>query len=272
MNMRFLVTAAVAAVVFTSAAHAADLPRKYVKAPVPVAAPFSWTGFYVGAHGGGGWGKNDWQDFIDPINGLNGPAPGSNVPGPDAKYRMSGALAGGQIGYNWQTGWTVFGIEADASWTDIKGSGNNAPNTFLNPPGVGCMQWAANGCTSKIEALGTITGRVGAAFDHALLYVKGGAAWAIEKHTATANDFGPPPNFDPIIVGAETSQTRWGWTAGAGIEYAFAANWSVKAEYNYIDLGNDRVTFNYASGQVPPGSASVERILHVAKAGINYRF
>ena len=87
MTMRFLVATAFAAVVFTSGAHAADLPRKYVKAPVPVAAPFNWTGFYVGAHGGGGWGKNDWQDFVDPTN------PANATPGPDANYNISGALA-----------------------------------------------------------------------------------------------------------------------------------------------------------------------------------
>jgi outer membrane immunogenic protein len=265
--MRFLVTAAFAAVVFTSTAHAADLPRKYVKAPVPVAVPFSWTGFYVGAHAGGGWGNNDWQDFIDPIN------PANNVPGPDATYKVSGALAGGQIGYNWQTGWTVFGIEADASWADIKGHGNNAPLFAAGVPAPApiCMQQQADGCSSKVEALGTITGRIGAAFDHTLLYVKGGGAWAITKHTVSGT--GLDAAFNPIPVTASTSQTRWGWTIGAGVEYAFAANWSVKAEYNYIDLGTERVNFSYEPGpQFTGASANLEQVLHVAKAGINYRF
>lgn len=267
MNMRFLVATAFAAVVFTSGAHAADLARKYVKAPVPVAVPFSWTGFYVGAHGGGGWGKNDWQDFIDPIN------PANTTPGPDANYNVSGALAGGQIGYNWQTGWTVFGIEADASWADIKGRGNNAPQVFAGVPAAGvptCMQMQANGCSSKIEALGTITGRVGAAFDHTLLYVKGGAAWAVSKHTVSG--VGIDALFNVIPVSASTSETRWGWTVGAGVEYAFAANWSVKAEYNYIDLGTERVNFAYVPAQAFGASANLEQVLHVAKAGINYRF
>ncbi len=268
MTMRFLVATAFAAVVFTSGAHAADLPRKYVKAPVPVAAPFNWTGFYVGAHGGGGWGKNDWQDFVDPTN------PANATPGPDANYNISGALAGGQIGYNWQTGWTVFGIEADASWADIKGRGNNAPLFVVGVPAPVpmCMQQGdptSSGCSSKIEALGTITGRVGAAFDHALLYVKGGAAWGVTKHTVLG--FGlVGAGAGPIS--ASTSETRWGWTIGAGVEYAFAANWSVKAEYNYIDLGTERVNFIYQPPQPTNASASLEQVLHVAKAGINYRF
>jgi outer membrane immunogenic protein len=266
MNMRFLVTAAFAAVMFTGVANAADLPRKMPVKAVPVAVPFSWTGFYVGAHGGGGWGNNDWQDFVDPLNPTNA------TPGPDASYNMSGALAGGQIGYNWQTGWTVFGIEADASWADIKGSGNNAPQVFAGFPSGGvptCMQMQADGCSSKIEALGTITGRVGAAFDHTLLYVKGGAAWGITKHTVggvglVGLGIGP--------ISASTSETRWGWTIGAGVEYAFAANWSVKAEYNYIDLGTERVNFVYQPTQFFGASANLEQVLHVAKAGVNYRF
>jgi len=266
MNKRFFVAAAFATVVFTSGAHAADLPRKYVKAPVPVAAPFSWTGFYIGAHGGGGWGQNNWQDFIDPIN------PANVTPGPDANYKVSGAMAGGQIGYNWQTGWTVFGIEADASWADIKGSGNNAPQIVAGVPSGGvptCMQQQASGCSSKVEALGTITGRVGAAFDHTLLYMKGGAAWAITKHTVTGVGLvglglGP--------ISASTSETRWGWTIGAGLEYAFASNWSVKAEYNYIDLGSERVNFTYQPPQFTGASANLDQVLHVAKAGVNYRF
>lgn len=259
MNMRFLVTAAAAAVVFTSAAHAADLPRKYVKAPVPVAAPFSWTGFYVGAHGGGGWGDNAWSDFNDPING--GP-----VPGPNAKHKLNGALAGGQIGYNWQTGWTVFGIEADASWADIKGNANNFPDPITGP---GCLQNVE--CSSKIEALGTITGRVGAAFDRTLLYVKGGAAWALEKHVLKTGVI-DPNTFNTVDVFANTSDSRWGWTVGAGVEFAVAANWSLKAEYNYLDFGKERVNFAFAPAQAFGASGNLEQTLHVVKGGINYHF
>lgn len=266
MNKRFLVAAAFAAVMSTSVAHAADLPRKMPVKAMPVAAPLSWTGFYVGAHAGGGWGNNNWSDFIDPVFG-------TSTPGPDANYRVSGALAGGQIGYNWQTGWTVFGIEADASWANIKGSGNNSPQLAGN----GCLNFSDyNGCTSKIEALGTITGRVGAAFDHALFYVKGGGAWAVTKHTASAYFATLDPGFNLIKndVSGNTNQTRWGWTIGAGVEYAFAANWSLKAEYNYINLGSERVNFTYVPNPdlTSAASGNAEQILHVAKAGINYRF
>jgi outer membrane immunogenic protein len=121
MRSWLLVSTALAAVMCASAAQAADMRVKAVKAPV-VAAPFSWSGFYLGVHAGVGWGRNQWSDFHDPIVANN-----NSVPGPDAVYKVNGAVAGGQIGFNWQVNWAVFGIEADASWAHIEGSGNNSP-------------------------------------------------------------------------------------------------------------------------------------------------
>jgi outer membrane immunogenic protein len=102
------------------------------------------------------------------------------------------------------------------------------------------------------------------------LYFKGGAAWGITKHTVSGT--GIDALFNVIPVTASTSETRWGWTIGAGLEYAFAPNWSVKAEYNYIDLGTERVNFTYVPTQTFGASANLDQVLHVAKAGINYRF
>src|SRR5262245_8003437 len=148
MKLFWLGTTALAAVVVAGGAQAADMP---VKAPV-YSAPFNWTGFYIGAHIGAGWATTE---FSNPNSGIV-----------FSNYNLNGFLGGGQIGYNWQSGWAVFGVEADASWTDIKGSSDCFTFDF---------------CRSKIDALGTITARFGGTVDHALIYVKGGGAWAHEK-------------------------------------------------------------------------------------------
>jgi outer membrane immunogenic protein len=268
MRLRLQVTTALAVVMLASAAQAADLPRKapVYKAP-PVAVAFSWTGFYIGGHVGYGWGKTKLNNWFDPISGFT-------YPGPDASYDTDGFLAGGQVGYNWQTGNIVLGIEADASWTDIKGSGSNDPlfAGFPTPAGVrSCLDFEGS-CETKVQALGTITGRLGIAADRALFYAKGGAAWMNEKHTFRASN--PADPTDPFSnFSASREKTRWGWTVGAGIEYAFTGNWSAKIEYNYLDFGDEKIGFTFA----PPNNtfglgASFEHTMHVVKGGINYRF
>jgi len=252
MYKRLLVASALATVMVVGAAQAADLPTKAPVYKAPVAAPFSWTGFYIGGHVGYGWGDKDWSDFFDPINPLN------TVPGRDTRYHVNGFLGGGQIGYNWQSGWTVFGFEADASWANIDGSG-------IGPAfGGSCLQ-QDGGCSTKVEALGTIAARLGIAVDRALLYAKGGAAWVHEKHTTGSHS-------DPILQwSGTTSETRWGWTIGAGIEYAFAPNWSGKIEYNYLDFGKDQVSFTFTPAQTFGAAGTLEQTMHVVKLGLNYR-
>jgi len=247
------------------AAQAADLLTKAPVLKAPAGAPFSWTGFYIGGHAGGGWGDKKWSDWFDPINEISTVAP-------DASYHVNGPLAGGQIGYNFQSGWTVFGVEADASWTGIKGHGNNDPFKFappLVPSGTGCLDLQE--CTSKIEALGTITARLGVAVDRVLFYAKGGAAWVHEKHTVRASD--PTAPNDPLFnFTSTTSQTRWGWTAGGGIEYGFTQNWSAKIEYNYLDFGKDEVAFTLPAPTGFGVGGTLRQTLQVVKAGVNYRF
>jgi outer membrane immunogenic protein len=263
MRMRLLVASALATVMVAGAAQAADLPTKAPVYKAPVAAPFSWTGFYIGGHAGYGWGDKKWSDFFDPLN------PTDRTFGPDASYHVNGPLGGGQIGYNFQYGWTVFGIEADASAADIKGFGNNDPFQVLGPSGFGCLDLNA-GCTTKIDALGTITARLGVAVDRVLFYAKGGAAWVHEKHTVRASDPqlpGPEANFT-----ATTSQTRWGWTAGAGVEYALSNNWSAKIEYNYLDFGKDQVAFDLPLPNGFDVAGTLHQTMHVVKGGLNYRF
>jgi outer membrane immunogenic protein len=257
MRRRLLVANVLAAVMSVGAAQAADMP---LKAAPPVVAPaFSWTGFYIGAHCGYGWGQNDWSDSYDPLNP-------TTLQEDDAAYDIDGGLAGGQIGFNYQVNQFVVGVEADVSWADITGKGKYYIDD--NDLVGSCIQ-SNDACTTKIDALGTITGRIGFALDHSLLYVKGGAAWANTRFTSGYTD----ENFPDDNYHASSEKTRWGWTIGVGAEYAFAENWSLKVEYNYIDLGDDNVTFDYdAAPIINPYRATVDQQLNIVKAGINYRF
>lgn len=252
MSMRWIGTIALGAALCAGGAQASEPTQEVLS---------SWAGPYIGAHIGYGWGKNEWRDFIDPVN------PPNVVPGPDADFSLRGVLGGGQIGYNWQFGSTVFGIEAAASAANINGTGDNAPNPTLYPGG--CLQ--QNDCNTKIQAFGTLTARIGTVVDRALVYAKGGAAWGVAKHSTGASD----PDFpnDPYAnYSASVDQTRWGWTIGAGIEYALAPGWSAKLEYNYIDLGKDQATFRYQPDQSFAARADSELSLHTVTLGVNYRF
>ncbi|MFG1480986.1 outer membrane protein [Xanthobacter sp. V4C-4] len=256
MRRSLLLTSLLAATLAGTAAQAADLAAKTVT-KAPVAAPaFSWTGFYIGAQAGYGWAKNDFSNSRDPLNP-------TTISAVDAEYSLDGALVGGQIGYNYQINSIVIGVEADAAWADISGSG-----AYFNGVANSCIQ-SNDACHSKIDALGTITGRLGVAFDRVLVYGKGGAAWASVSHSAGNTDLLAPA----FNYAADANSTRWGWTVGAGVEYAVTNNWSAKIEYNYVDLGSNEARFNFAPATfINPYVATVDQSLQLLKVGINYRF
>jgi len=255
MRASLLVTNILAVLIAGGAAQAADLASKPVT-KAPMAPVFSWTGFYVGAQAGYGWAQNDFSNSVDPLNP-------TTLSVADAEFSLDGGFVGGQIGYNWQISNIVLGVEADAAWADISGSGS-----YFNGVAPSCIQ-SNDACSSKIDALGTITGRLGVAFDRILLYAKGGAAWATTSHTAGNTDLA----FPAFSYSATTDSTRWGWTVGAGVEWAFFNNWSAKVEYNYIDLGSNQVTFNFTPNTfINPYQATVDQNVQLVKAGINYRF
>jgi outer membrane immunogenic protein len=221
---RFLLTvgAGLLAAAMVSPSFAADLPRPAYKAPIYV-APFSWSGFYVGINGGYGWGKSSWQNT------------GANT----GDFTIKGPLVGGTLGYNLQTGSFVWGLEADADISFIKGS------TTVNCAGAGCEtrnRWLATG-----------RGRIGYAWDRFLPYLTGGVAFGDIKMT------------NPIS--ASETKTKVGWTAGAGIEYAFMGPWSAKIEYLYVDLG--KATCGAATCGL---DTDVKFNAHIGKIGVNYRF
>jgi outer membrane immunogenic protein len=173
--VRMLATALAVATPLSIAA-AADIPVEGVIYERPAAVIFRWTGVYIGVHGGGGSGfiQENSQPFTVPASIIN---PSAVTLAPLlTRVNTSGGIAGGQIGLNYQTNWLVVGIEGQASWANFHGSTGCVVTAV--PPGT---VTPAN-CTSKIDALGTAAARLGVAFDHLLLYGKGGAAWANNGH------------------------------------------------------------------------------------------
>jgi opacity protein-like surface antigen len=218
---------AFAAVAATSIA----LPPPALAGERPIAAP-SWTGFYVGVHGGWGWGTTEIQDpiFTPVFN--------------PSVVKYNGPLAGAQIGANWQHGNLVLGAEVDGSWAFVRG--NTSTNGVITSS-------TSNGFGYK--SLATGTGRVGYAMDRWLAYAKGGAAWAdIDVTTRIAP---LPVTYQSSLVGA---------VAGGGFEVAFLRNVSAKVEYNYIWLPTDQL--QYAS---PNTTSSLDHRIQVVKFGVNVR-
>lgn len=233
MKKFLLSTAALVALAIATPAAAADMAaRMPMKAPPMVAPIWNWTGFYVGVNGGYGWGRNNWN-LVSPVVGNEG------------SFNFDGATVGGQIGYNWQVGQWVFGLEAQGNWADLTGSR------------ISLIGVPATTIGTNVDAFGLFTGRLGYAFDNVLLYAKGGAA--VQSIDFTQSN----------ITGAvATNQTRWGGVVGAGLEYGFSPNWSVAFEYNHIFRTSRDVPF----ATIP---ASVDRIrldTDLFTGRINYRF
>jgi outer membrane immunogenic protein len=222
-HVSFLMVGASALALATQTALAADMPVRRpppqaVKAPPP--ALFNWSGFYVGLHGGYGWGRSQFD----------APAAGTGT------FSANGWLFGGLAGVNYQAGQAVLGLEADINWTDLSGS---AP----------CGAFT---CGTETPWLGTVRGRLGYAIDRFLPYITAGGA------------FGKVEANVPGVGSA--SDTRIGWTVGAGAEYAFAPNMSWKTEYLYVDLGS----FDCAACGAPTPEVSFKS--HIVRTGLNIRF
>jgi outer membrane immunogenic protein len=230
---RVSILAAALAVGAAAPAVAADLPARapatYTKAPAIVEAAYDWSGFYVGINGGGATGKTDWS--LDDGTGDEG------------SHNTTGGTVGGQIGYRWQamSNW-VFGVEAQGNWADF--SGSNTSLAVLNTTNQ-----------TKINAFGLFTGQIGYAWDRALFYVKGGAAVTDNKYTSTTTGVG----IDTV------NSTRWGASAGAGFEYAFAPNWSVGFEYDHLFMGTKDINDGFITD-------NIKTDVDLFTARLNYKF
>jgi outer membrane immunogenic protein len=201
--------AAAALMVAAGSASAADMAARPMYTKAPPAPMYNWTGAYIGINGGGGWGSTGAVDG-------------------------SGGFVGGTLGYNWQQGMTVFGLETDIAWSGIEGTST-----------IG-----AASVTAGSDWFGTVRGRLGIAQDRALWFVSGGLAYGNVHATA------------PGFVGVD--DTNAGWTLGGGVEFALQGPWTAKVEYLHVNLGD--VT------PVGLGVGSQSFDADLVRAGLNYRF
>jgi outer membrane immunogenic protein len=212
-------------------------------APRGYERPFSWTGFYIGANGGYAW-QADRRDLVI-SNNL-----GVTLP-PTSGFNASGGFGGGQVGYNWQGGPLVLGVEADIQGGSIDDKfhrlvvGNDVrASTDLNP-------------------FGTVRGRLGFAFDRVLLYGTGGFAYGNTHDNIVVNG----------VANLDNDTTRSGWVAGGGLEYAWDRHLSLKVEYQRLDLGGERMS----APVIPPNgiivfSNKIDHTYDTVRIGLNYRF
>jgi outer membrane immunogenic protein len=241
MTNSILFSAVAALALGSTTALAADLP---MKAPPPVVI-YDWTGFYIGGSGGGSFGGSN---HVDPT-GANLVADGFNV---------KGGLIGGTAGYNWQMSSLVLGFEGDLSWVSEYGSHND--NNNIATGGASLVADPTVQSFTKETWLATARGRVGYAVNNLLFYGTAGYAGAsVQAGIKSANT--------NVLLASATS-TRSGWTAGGGLEWGFAPNWSAKFEWLYMKF--DSASFNTALGDGPRSSVPLDD--NVVRAGINCRF
>ena len=248
-----------AALTLVGGAYAADLP---VKAPHVIAAPapaYSWTGCYVGAHVGYGWGKQDATRTHDSFFFSSGSSPSTTHDTANLGMNTHGGVYGGQVGCNYQfaSNW-VFGVEAMLAGTGMKG------NT-IDPLD------SSNVISVKTDYLGSAVARLGftTSNNQALWYVKGGMAGAHNKWSTTAGSL-------------DSSEDRLGWTVGGGLEWAFIPNWSAFVDFSYYDFGNGGHLIGSTSSAGPCGSSCVSgssdtlssgrQQIEIVKLGVNYKF
>jgi outer membrane immunogenic protein len=181
----------------------------------------------------------NWTGFYFGANG--GGAWGRSFwSAPATGVGLSGGQAGGTAGYNWQVGKVVLGVEGDVDWSGLQGTGTSTACPL--------------GCATSTSWLSTVRGRVGYAFDRFMPYVTGGLAVGDIRAAA------------PGLVGGTSSNA--GWTIGAGLEVALPGNWSAKAEYLHVDLGN----FNCGPGCGVAPTDNVSLHENIFRAGVDYHF
>jgi outer membrane immunogenic protein len=235
-------------------AFSADMPAGTLvtKAPAAVLA-YRWTGCYLGANVGAASDRATFADF-NPL------FPSSLDLG---SARATSALGGGQIGCDYQAGNWVFGLQGMGEATSLRGTSHYLPGP--TDPRLNNIY----DTSSRISSLVTATARLGYAIQpQVLIYAKAGGAWMRSTLDYTVNGMG-------VTFPYTGSETRTGWTAGGGVEFLIAPNWSVFAEYNYIDFGAKTVSLQGNGGAVPPGATQPIQVNHridTAMFGVNYRF
>lgn len=254
---------ALAAALFATSSisvFAADLP---FRAPPIATSAYNWSGFYAGVNAG-------FSGTADAGARYSQPYGSAFVP-----ISQSGLLIGGQAGYNWQSGDTVFGIETDFQYRNANGDGRFFFPT--NPPIVGQPFGSDSddrvNFSSEQNWLGTLRGRVGLTSGPVLYYATGGLAYGDVKH-AYGEAIYPG---DVINRSASGHATKVGWTVGAGAEMKLWGNWSAGMEYLYVDLGKTTLSApeqtrptQFGPFDFPASSASFDNTSHILRIKLNY--
>ncbi len=244
---------------FAGVAAAADMP---LKAVAPAAYVYDWSGIYIGGVAGGAWGTHD---LSSPSLGVLGTLVGVPV----VQTNNPSAFIGGvEIGSRYQFGKLVVGWEGDVTWGDVKNTSTVSFGGPLLPPGS-----LTRSLSTNINWTGTGTATIGIAHNNWLLYGKAGAAVENVDYTATLTANLPPVVAGTVFTGTGSDKNRVGWTVGTGIEWAFYNNWSVKAEYDYLDFGNRNVAINGSLVGLPiQFGLQDNNHINQFKAGLNYKF
>jgi len=235
-----------------------------------MAAPiFNWTGFYIGGFVGGAAGDRN-ATSTEPCTAVGGACFGlftvAGVTTPNS-YSLDGSfMGGGTVGYNWQipgSQW-VFGLEGEAGYLHLQRSVRdiNAPPPALSPGGFDSTRIG--------DVYGVIAGRLGFAVDRVLFYGKGGVAFVEKNHNYTAT-----VPFSTATL--DNSHVQTTWAAGAGVEWAFASNWTLKGEYLYLATRETYNTTGICTGGFCGAGATFTSThsdpgVHTGKVGVNYRF
>jgi outer membrane immunogenic protein len=244
---------AAAACALALPAGAADLSRPVPYTKAPIAAPvsaYSWSGFYLGGNAGAKWANFD-ETFSS----------GTLTPLGFTRDSDVTWLAGGQLGFMWQTGQFVFGIEGDMDATHLH-------NSFTSAGVVGPFV-AGDTFAVKNDWQASARGRLGWAVDRTLFYITGGGAWANVKTTAT---FVPVAGVNALTV-LTNNRTMFGWTFGGGIDYGIAPGWSIGAEYRFTRFDhNNGNTLGTLAGVVSPIAFNTHLDTNEVTARVNYHF
>lgn len=259
-----LLLSAAAAVMASGSAFAADLPSRTEAPPAPYIAPppiFTWTGFYIGVNAGASFGSGNNNDFVS--HGFSSGAPGT-------RYVSSGNndtnfTGGGQVGYNWQAGPLVYGLEADFDYLGSQHGSIGVPSGAHTPYFV-----AVNGNNNNY--LGTVRGRLGYAVDRALFYVTGGLAYGGSAGGGSVTYY--PSSGGPYAYTSSGNNSNVGYAVGGGVEYAFTPNWTARVEYLYVNRGNKTLTYAAPVG-APSGTyfvSSRKTADNLLRVGVNYKF
>jgi outer membrane immunogenic protein len=256
-----LLAAALMGIAFAHSAIAADLPVR--AAPVyqaPAVVAPTWTGFYLGFNGGWGWSNTSAN--ITPF----GPVAAS-FGGGSFSRNADGAIFGGQLGYNYQTGNWVWGVEGDFDGASIN---KGRASTFAPIPGSVVFNDGA-AFHANVDWLATIRGRLGYTWGPGMIYITGGGAWSEFKLNALACE-----GIAGICGAGNFNTTRSGWVIGAGYEWMIAPNWSVRGEYLYYSFNNNNFNGNISLAPLATGSGfnvnNNKTEINVVRLGLNYKF